>query len=118
RLTPRAVQLALLNHFGRRARRRLGGEIGALETKIGVLDAGRLTGERCRRALDLLQTAGRTGELICHPGLGDAELSAAYPWRYAWDQETAALRDPRLPGMLREAGIELTSFLRCCDTFS
>lgn len=122
RVSPRALQLILLNRLGRRARRQLGGlgglggEIAALETTIGVLDAGRLTVERFRRALDDLQTgAGRTGELVCHPGLGNAELSAVYPWRYAWDQETAALRDPRLPGMLRQAGIELASFLRCRD---
>jgi predicted glycoside hydrolase/deacetylase ChbG (UPF0249 family) len=111
----RAAQLALLNRLGRRARRRLGGGVAALETTLGVLDAGRLTVERFRRALDDFRGAGAgsTGELVCHPGLGDADLAAAYPWRYAWDQETAALRDPRLSGMLCEAGIELTSFSRC-----
>jgi len=118
RLSPRAAQIALLNHLGRRARRRLGGRVAALETTIGVLDAGRLTVERFRRALDGVRKtgAGSTAELVCHPGLGDAELAAAYPWRYAWDQETAALRDPRLPGILQEAGIERTSFSRCRDT--
>jgi hypothetical protein len=39
-------------------------------------------------------------------------LAAAYDWDYDWDAETAALCDPRVPGILREAGIELTSFSR------
>jgi chitin disaccharide deacetylase len=108
--TPRAAQLAVLNHLGRRARKRLThSRIAAVERTLGLLDAGHLTAERLRRALS---TAGETNELVCHPGIGDAELAAAYDWDYDWDTETAALCDPRVPGMLRDAGIELTSFSR------
>jgi len=108
-LSWRAAQLALLNRLGRRARRRLAaaGLPAPIERTLGLLDAGRLTFDRLRRGL--VQVAGTT-ELVCHPGLGDAALAAAYPWGYAWDGETAALRDPRLPGLLAAAGIELTSF--------
>lgn len=108
--TARTAQLAVLNHLGRRARRRLKtSRATAVERTIGIADAGHLTVERLRNALAL---AGETNELVCHPGLGDAELATAYDWDYDWDAETAALCDPRVPGMLRDAGIELTSFLR------
>lgn len=109
RWTPRAVQLAGLNHLGRRARRRLleRERLRAPQRTLGLLDAGQLTVERLRR---ILPFAGDVAELVCHPGIGDRELAAAYGWRYRWEEETAALCDPRVPGMLREAGIELTSF--------
>lgn len=107
-VTPRALQIALLNALGRGARRRLHprGPQAAGRT-IGVLTAGHLTVEGIGRALD---QAGEISELVCHPGLGDAALAAAYPWSYAWDAETAALRDPRVPELLRARGIELASF--------
>lgn len=112
RQTPRTAQLAVLNSLGRRARRRLeaGGRVRSVERTLGVVDAGHLTVERLRGALGL--AAPGVSELVSHPGLGDRELAAAYPWSYDWDTETAALCDPRVPGLLREAGIELTSFSR------
>jgi predicted glycoside hydrolase/deacetylase ChbG (UPF0249 family) len=111
--TPRGAQLALLNHLGRRARRRLTGRAEAVERTIGLMDAGHLTVERLGRAL---AGAGETGELVCHPGLDDRNLAAAYAWDYAWSAETAALCDPRVPAMLRDSGIELTSFSRLSHT--
>jgi chitin disaccharide deacetylase len=113
RWTPRAVQLAGLNYLGRRGRRRLleRERLRAPEGTLGLLDAGRLTVERLRRILPLaVEDAGSATELVCHPGIGDRELAAAYGWRYRWEEETAALCDPRVPGMLWEAGVELTSF--------
>jgi chitin disaccharide deacetylase len=112
RWSPRTAQLAVLNALGRRARRRLepAGRVAAVERTLGVVDAGHLTAERLRGALRL--AAPGVSELVCHPGLGDAELSAAYDWDYDWDAETAALCDPGVPGLLREEGIELTSFSR------
>jgi predicted glycoside hydrolase/deacetylase ChbG (UPF0249 family) len=108
--TPRAAQLAILNRLGRRARRRLAtSRAAAVERTLGIVDAGHLTVERLRRALTF---AGETNELVCHPGVGDTELASAYDWDYEWDAETAALCDPRVPDLLREAGIELTSFSR------
>jgi predicted glycoside hydrolase/deacetylase ChbG (UPF0249 family) len=109
RWSPRAAQLAVLNHFGRRARRELeaGGRIQAVKRTLGLFDAGHLTVERLARALPF---AAETSELVCHPGLGDADLAAVYNWDYDWDTETAALCDPRVPEMVRAAGIEKTSF--------
>jgi predicted glycoside hydrolase/deacetylase ChbG (UPF0249 family) len=108
--SPRAVQIALLNALGRRARRRLrpGGPRAAGRT-IGVLTAGHLTVEALGRSLD---QAEDVSELVCHPGVGDAALAGEYAWGYAWDAETAALCDPRVPNLLRARGIELTSYSR------
>jgi len=115
-VSPRALQIFLLNALGRSARRRLHPEgTRAAGRTIGVLTAGHLTVEALGRAIDQIggQTgsqAGEVSELVCHPGLGDAALAAEYPWRYAWDAETAALCDPRVPDLLRDRGIELVSF--------
>lgn len=109
--TPRAAQIALLNRLGRRARKRLEAAKSVRTTgrTVGVLTAGRLTVEALGRALPGVEGVA---ELVCHPGLGDAALAAEYDWGYAWDAETAALCDPRVPELLRAAGIELTSFSR------
>lgn len=111
RWSPRTAQLAVLNHFGRKARRQWerAGRSATPERTIGLVDAGHLTVERLRRSLE--HAAGLT-EFVCHPGLGGAALAAEYAWGYGWDEETAALCDPGLPELLREAGIELTSFSR------
>jgi chitin disaccharide deacetylase len=110
RVSGRALEIAVLNAAGRRARRRLPDTLKAADRTVGVLDAGRLTSERFET---ILANAGEgVSELVCHPGLGDRELAAAYTWGYAWEAETAALCDPRLPDLLRALGIELTSFSR------
>lgn len=105
RLSPRGLQLGLLNALGRRARAR--GRAASPDRTIGVLSAGHLTAETLRRCLDGVE--GVT-ELVCHPGLGGPEIAAEYAWGYGWDEETAALRDPSLPGLLQERGIALASF--------
>ena len=97
--TLRGLQIAALNALGRNAQFRT----------VGVMVAGHLNPERLRRCLD--QVVGRT-ELVCHPGLGNAELAAAYSWGYEWEEETAALCDPTLPDLLREKGISLESFMK------
>lgn len=101
-LTPRGLQIAVLNALGRRAPHR----IASPDRTVGVMTAGRLNPARLRRCLD--RVAGLT-ELVCHPGLGGEELAAAYDWGYAWEEETAALCDPGLPELLREKGISLVS---------
>jgi predicted glycoside hydrolase/deacetylase ChbG (UPF0249 family) len=105
-LSPRGLQLLALNALGRRAR----GRISAPDRTVGVLAAGRLTAAALRRALDQVEGTPGIAELVCHPGLGGAELARDYAWGYGWDEETAALRDPALPDLLREKGISLASF--------
>jgi predicted glycoside hydrolase/deacetylase ChbG (UPF0249 family) len=106
----RALEIAVLNGVGRRARRRLPDRLKTADRTVGVMDAGRLTTERLAA---VLAAAGEgLSELVCHPGLGDRELAAAYAWGYGWETETAALCDPRWPDLLRDRGIEVTSFSR------
>jgi predicted glycoside hydrolase/deacetylase ChbG (UPF0249 family) len=111
----RGVEIRTLNAFGRAARRQLVRRRtipacpDAPDVTVGVLDAGRLSFERVVQAL--VQVRG-TAELVCHPGLREADLALAYDWDYGWEGETAALCDPRLPPLLAEMGIELTSFSR------
>ncbi|HKO54701.1 MAG TPA: hypothetical protein VJ276_02415, partial [Thermoanaerobaculia bacterium] len=55
----------------------------------------------------LLDHVDGVTELVCHPGLGDAELAEAYEWGYAWDAETRALCEPSLRAALAERGIRV-----------
>ena len=76
----RRASIAALNRFGRNAAAPRGNDI-----TIGVMEAGHLTSARI---VALLQHAEGTTELVTHPGIG----VDTYPhWRYAWDEETAAL---------------------------
>ncbi|MES1243950.1 MAG: ChbG/HpnK family deacetylase [Acidobacteriota bacterium] len=102
-LSPRGLQIRALNALGRRARSGL----FSADRTVGVLAAGHLTAEALRRCLD---DVDGTTELVCHPGLGGAELAREYDWGYGWDEETAALADPALPGFLEEKGISLATF--------
>ncbi len=107
-LSPRSLEIGILNRIGRQARRRLeGGAIRTADRTVGILDAGRLTPERLARVLKDVQ---KVTELVCHPGIGDEALEAAYGWRYGWDRETAALCDPGIRKALQEGGIEVSGF--------
>jgi predicted glycoside hydrolase/deacetylase ChbG (UPF0249 family) len=110
RISKRSIEIAVLNGIGRRARRLLPDTLKTVDRTVGVMDAGRLTAERLEAVLADVNEG--VSELVCHPGLGDRELAAAYTWGYGWEAETAALCDPRLPDLLRARGIELTSFSR------
>ncbi|HEX9944764.1 MAG TPA: ChbG/HpnK family deacetylase [Thermoanaerobaculia bacterium] len=105
-LSPRALQIGILNRIGKRLEVR---SIRTVDRTVGILDAGKLTFERLSSIL-----AGVEGvtELVCHPGLGDEALATEYDWGYGWDRETAALCDPRVREALRERGIEIATFSR------
>ncbi|HEY0511831.1 MAG TPA: ChbG/HpnK family deacetylase [Thermoanaerobaculia bacterium] len=109
-LSPRGLEIGILNRIGRRARQRLeGSAVRTTDRTVGILEAGNLTRERLAR---ILEDVDGTTELVCHPGIGDDDLAAAYGWGYGWEKETAALCDPGLRKALQEGGIELTSFSR------
>jgi predicted glycoside hydrolase/deacetylase ChbG (UPF0249 family) len=108
-LSPRALQIGVLNRVGRAARRRLGSGVRATDRTVGVVAAGGLTVEKLTRILEDVE--GLT-ELVCHPGLGDQTLETAYGWGYGWDRETAALCDPKVRTAMEARGITLTSFSR------
>jgi hopanoid biosynthesis associated protein HpnK len=104
----RSLEIAILNRIGARARRRLSGSpLRTADRTIGILEAGRLTPERLSNILEDVE--GIT-ELVCHPGLGDEALKAAYDWGYEWDRETAALCDARVREATHGLGIALTTF--------
>jgi predicted glycoside hydrolase/deacetylase ChbG (UPF0249 family) len=107
-LSPRGLEIGILNAIGRQARRRLAkSEIRATDRTVGILAAGRLTPERLARVLEGVEG---TTELVCHPGIGDASLEAAYGWRYGWERETAALCDPAVKTALAGRGVEVSGF--------
>jgi predicted glycoside hydrolase/deacetylase ChbG (UPF0249 family) len=107
-LSLRALEIGILNGIGRQARRRLeGGAVRAANRTVGILDAGRLTPERLAR---VLKDVKNVTELVCHPGIGDAALEAAYGWGYGWDRETAALCDPGIRKALQDGGIGVSGF--------
>lgn len=92
----RRIALAALNAMGRRAG-------GTNERTIGVAEAGHLTAARIAALLDFVE--GVT-ELVAHPG---AEVRGYGHWRYAWDEETRALCDPRVREAIAARGIELAA---------
>lgn len=102
----RAVALSALNALARRARERLArsGAIRANDRTIGIAAAGHLRAAAIARAV-----AGAEGvvELVTHPGADGDAIAGAYDWGFAWEEETAALCDPRLRAAIESAGVTL-----------
>lgn len=109
RPSPRALQIGILNGIGTTARRRLEDQdaVRSTDQTVGVLEAGHLNPAKLIQILDDVEGFS---ELVCHPGLDDKALSAAYDWGYGWERETAALCDPAVRTGLQDQGIQLTSF--------
>jgi predicted glycoside hydrolase/deacetylase ChbG (UPF0249 family) len=106
-LAARGIELRTLDALSRRARRRMAAPLRALEESAGLFDAGHLDS---RRLLTLATLAGDSAELVCHPGLDNRALGAAYDWSYRWEEETAALCDPAVGTALAAAGIACVGF--------
>jgi predicted glycoside hydrolase/deacetylase ChbG (UPF0249 family) len=50
-------------------------------------------------------------ELVCHPGEDDVDTRTRYShWGYQWAEELKTLTAPEMRVVLKEQGIELTSF--------
>ena len=75
---------------------------------FGFFFGGRLTQENLSKILDHLPPVGDC-ELMCHPGLRDANNVRAH-WGYLWQDELNALTDPRVRQYLNTNGIELISY--------
>jgi hopanoid biosynthesis associated protein HpnK len=73
---------------------------------VGFYFGGRLDEANLARVLAGLP-AGRTVELMCHPG---AEGMHADDWHYAWVAERDALMSPRIRELVAARGIELVSY--------
>ncbi len=91
---PRRLAINGLSRLGRKAK-------GTNDRTIGVANAGHLD---AAQILELLDYVDGLTELVTHPGIAVTR----YPhWRYEWDQETAALCDPRVREAIAARGIEL-----------
>lgn len=104
-----AMKPALIGLFARRAvaRIRRAGLVTP-DVFVGLADTGRLDEARLLRVLARLPQG--TSELVCHPGLGDAAIGAAYPWGFRWDAEAAALTSPAVKEALARERIRLVSY--------
>lgn len=70
---------------------------------IGFVEAGQLT---AGGIIKLLDHVGDATELVAHPGL---KVSGYEHWRYAWDEETRALCDPRVRAAIVAKDIQLVA---------
>ncbi len=100
----RDMSVAVLSRLGRAARARC--RVRTNDRTIGVTNAGRVSSSAL---IALLEDVEGITELVCHPGLADAELHEAYDWGYEWEAETAALCDPKLREAITARGIELVT---------
>lgn len=101
----RMASMRVLNRFGLSARR-MARDAGIFTNSrtIGIAEAGHLDSAALLQLIDRFE--GVT-ELVTHPGIGTAEIAAAYDWGYAWDEETEALCDPAVRQAIRDRRIEL-----------
>jgi hopanoid biosynthesis associated protein HpnK len=74
----------------------------------GFFYGGRLSKENLLRILDHLPAAGSC-EVICHPGLTDADSRYKH-WGYRWQEECDALTDSEVRDRLRSKGVRLVTF--------
>ena len=86
----RRIQAAALAFMARLSRRTI--TASGLQTSdhfSGMAVSGHLTSPLLTDYL----THAKSGltEIVCHPGIGNAKLTAAYDWGYDWENETAAL---------------------------
>jgi hopanoid biosynthesis associated protein HpnK len=75
---------------------------------VGFYYGGRLDEQNLRTVLERLP-AGKTVELMCHPGLDDSKSQYGH-WHYAWAAETAALTSPRIRELIAEQGVRLIGY--------
>ena len=75
---------------------------------VGFYFGGRLTEQNLRTVLEGLP-AGKTVELMCHPGFDDPH-SQYGDWHYAWAAETAALTSPSIRELIGAHGVRLIGY--------
>jgi predicted glycoside hydrolase/deacetylase ChbG (UPF0249 family) len=75
---------------------------------VGFYYGGRLNEQNLRTVLERLP-ARKTVELMCHPGLEDAQSPYGH-WNYGWAAETAALTSPRIRELIGAHGVRLIGY--------
>ena len=74
----------------------------------GLADSGRMDETHLTAILKSLSPG--VNEIMCHPGLADAETRARYDWGYRWDDEHSALVSSAIRLIVEERGIRLAGF--------
>lgn len=82
-------------------------ELRRIDDFVGFYFGGRLDERNLATVLAGLP-AGRTVELMCHPG-GDASRDYGH-WRYSWTAERDALLSPRIRELVVARGVHLISY--------
>jgi predicted glycoside hydrolase/deacetylase ChbG (UPF0249 family) len=74
----------------------------------GVFESGRLTERRLLRLISRLGPGDH--EIVTHPGFEPGRINFDPDWRYAWEDELAALMSPAVRAAIDRRGIELVSY--------
>lgn len=74
----------------------------------GLAHSGCMNETNLRRVLERLKDG--VNEIMCHPGFSDPTTRARYPWRYHWDDETAALTSAEIRAYVQDHDIRLANF--------
>jgi hopanoid biosynthesis associated protein HpnK len=75
----------------------------------GIFDSGVLSEERLLAIVDRVPEG--VTELVCHPGMGDAESMAMYGhWGYSWQMELEALTSAAVKARLQARQIQLINY--------
>lgn len=102
----RRASVGVLGAIARWSRRHSAG-LATNDVALGIAAAGHLDAATLVALLE--QVPDGVTELVTHPGLGDAAMTARYPrWRYAWDEETRALCDARVREAVAQRGVVLS----------
>ncbi len=98
------VKSALLSGLGLLPSRSRARKVSAL----GLFEAGRLNLPALRALLHALPEGDH--ELGCHPGAQEVQVPEDPSWRYGWTEELAALTHPSVRALIKDRGIELTTY--------
>jgi chitin disaccharide deacetylase len=105
----RGTKGEILAWLSRRARPRLGAaHLRSADHFWGLARSGCMNVTNLRDVLGRLK--GGVNEVMCHPGFSDPATRDRYPWRYCWDEETAALTAAETRAYVGDQGIRLASF--------
>lgn len=105
----RGLQTSILLLLCRLCRRRAAGAgMRVVDHFWGLADSGRMDEAHLTAILKSLRPS--VNEIMCHPGLADAETKARYNWGYRWDDEHSALVSPAIRRIVETRGIRLASF--------
>ena len=105
----RGLRGKILARLSRRALPRVGVlGIRSADHFWGVTHSGSMNETNLLRVLQRLKNG--VNEIMCHPGFSDPLTRARYPWRYHWDEETAALTSAGIRTYVQDHEIRISNF--------